>query len=119
MNFGNHLQPWEPELLAENSVAWSLTDSDAWGPESLLLATDDSGVVFLNQGLSMPLIEPGARIQQLAVEEHFGLFLARIEKGKDAGLIAFPLTDLRAAVQSGQLIRREACLEHRIPTTKG
>ncbi|KHN85420.1 GTPase-activating Rap/Ran-GAP domain-like protein 3, partial [Toxocara canis] len=112
-------QPWEPVILFEKTLAWEVVDSDTWGSSSVVIATEDTGVIFLSTGLSVPIIEANARIHQLAVREHFGLFLARIDKGKESSVIVFALADLRLAIQTGNLIVRKTCIEHRIPSSKG
>uniref|UniRef100_A0A915CAG8 GTPase-activating Rap/Ran-GAP domain-like protein 3 n=2 Tax=Parascaris univalens TaxID=6257 RepID=A0A915CAG8_PARUN len=112
-------QPWEPRMIFENTLAWEVIDSDTWGSTSIVVATEDTGVILLSTGLSVPIFEANARIHQLAVREHFGLFLARIDKGKESSLIVFALADLRLAVQTGNLIMRKTCIEHRIPSSKG
>ncbi len=76
------LQPWEPEPIFCNALQWDSISTDCWGNSSLLLATEDTGVIFMNEGLSVPIIDAAARVQQLAALEHFGLFLARVDKGQ-------------------------------------
>lgn len=74
-------KPWEPELVFQNSLSWDAIGSDAWGTSAVLIATEDTGVIFECEGLSVPIIEARAKVMQLAVREHFGLFLARTDKG--------------------------------------
>ncbi|VDD92868.1 unnamed protein product [Enterobius vermicularis] len=112
-------QPWEPELVFQNSLSWDAIGSDAWGTSAVLIATEDTGVIFECEGLSVPIIEARAKVMQLAVREHFGLFLARTDKGKESSLIVLALTDLRLAMQTGDLILRKTCIEHRIAASKG
>lgn len=59
------------------------------------------------------------RIQQIAVLEHFGLMIARMDKGKDACLLVFALAELRSALQNGTVVQRKQCQQHKIPGTKG
>lgn len=39
--------------------------------------------------------------------------------GKESSLIVLALTDLRLAMQTGDLILRKTCIEHRIAASKG
>lgn len=74
-------QPWEPAIISENILSWNVIGSDGWGAKSVVLATEDTGVVYISNGLSVPIIEATAQVMQIAIQEHFGLFLARIDKG--------------------------------------
>ncbi|VDM99861.1 unnamed protein product [Thelazia callipaeda] len=65
----NSSQSWETELLCEDLVAWSVVDSDSWGSDLVLLATEDSGVICLIEGLSILVIEADANLQQIIVKE--------------------------------------------------
>lgn len=77
------LQLWEPEVIASNVLPWVVLDSDEWNSTSVLLATNDSGVVYVSERISVQVIESAARIMQLVVLESFGLFVARIDKGEE------------------------------------
>ncbi|VDK28794.1 unnamed protein product [Anisakis simplex] len=74
-------QPWEPRMLFEKTLAWDVIDSDGWGSSSVVISTEDTGVIFLSAGLSVPIFEAGTRINQLAIREPFGLFFARTDRG--------------------------------------
>ncbi|VDN56741.1 unnamed protein product [Dracunculus medinensis] len=111
--------PWEPAIISENILSWNVIGSDGWGAKSVVLATEDTGVVYISNGLSVPIIEATAQVMQIAIQEHFGLFLARIDKGKESSLAALTLVDLRIAIQDGNLILKKDFLDHRIPSSKG
>jgi hypothetical protein len=48
---------------------------------SVLLASEDSGVVCLEKDTSTVVIETGAQVQQISALEAFGLFLLRYDTG--------------------------------------
>ena len=93
--------------------------SDTWGPTALLISSEEHGVVFINEERSCPLFEKDVRISQLCVLEHFGLFIGRMDKGKDSCLIVFALAELRAALQTQNPVQKKLCQQRKIPGTKG
>ena len=52
------------------------------GKNSILLASEDSGVVCIEKATSTVVIETGAQVQQLSALEAFGLFLVRYDTGE-------------------------------------
>ncbi|PAV76655.1 hypothetical protein WR25_23381 [Diploscapter pachys] len=111
--------PWDKELVLRNIPSFDIVASDSWGASSLLVVTEDQGVVFVSEEKTFTIIEKEAKIQQIAVLEHFGLMIARMEKGKDACLLVFALAELRSVLQNGTVVQRKQCQQHRIPGTKG
>lgn len=46
-----------------------------------MVVCKDGSVQLVSEDRTVTLIEPNANIQQVAVFEHFGLFVARVDKG--------------------------------------
>ena len=115
----SHFQPWEKEQILRNIPSFDVLASDTWGPTALLISSEEHGVVFINEEKSCPLFDKDVRIFQLSVLEHFGLFIARMDKGKDSSLIVFALAELRSVLQTGNPVQRKICQQRKIPGTKG
>ncbi|CAI4233182.1 unnamed protein product [Auanema sp. JU1783] len=112
-------QPWEKEIMIRNIPSYDILASDIWKGVGLLISSEEQGVVFVSEDRAIPLFDKDVRIYQMSVLDHFGLFIARMDKGKDSSLIVLALPELRNALQTGNTIKRKICQMAKIPGTKG
>ncbi|CAJ0583257.1 unnamed protein product, partial [Mesorhabditis spiculigera] len=112
-------QPWDKEVIIRDIISFEDVSVDAWGHAAVVTVTKDGAVQLIAEGKTSILIEPGASVQQIAIVEHFGLFIARMDKGRDGYLGVFSLSEMRHAIQTGQPINKKTAQSHKIPSTKG
>ncbi|XP_068729084.1 GTPase-activating Rap/Ran-GAP domain-like protein 3 [Montipora capricornis] len=113
----SRFEPWEPLRFYENFPS-KIFCGDSWG-NSLVLGTED-GIQVIQGKKHRYIFDKSVVAKQMSVVEGFGLFLFRVDKGKEfhsPKLYVFRLTDFED--EDDEPKSRSFCKGHRVEKSKG
>lgn len=113
----SRFEPWEPQCVYEDFPSKILC-GDSWG-NALVLGTED-GIQVIQGKKHRHIFDKSVVAKQISVVETFGLFLFRVDKGKEfhsSKLYVFKLTDFEE--ESEEPKTRAFCRNHRVGKSKG
>ncbi|XP_076090626.1 GTPase-activating Rap/Ran-GAP domain-like protein 3 isoform X2 [Mytilus galloprovincialis] len=110
-------EPWEPQECFMDFPN-QIHCGDSWG-DKLVLSTD-AGMLLLEEGApSRMLFDKTIPVRQLDVIEDYGIFICRMDKGKDGKIAIFRLVDFEGESNEEVIRGRTEFKDHTLEKTKG